>query len=323
MPLRVPAQAGTIPRMNQAHGGRIGWRDLPDTVRRGVQDILGGQVAEAVSQPGGFSPGTADRIRTADGRRAFVKAVSPAQNEHSPVLHRREGRITAALPPVPMVPRLLGVFDDGYWVALVLEDIAGCHPATPWAAGQIAVVARTLRALAAELTPCPVPDLPAAAESFANDFAGWRRICDDPPGTLDPWAAAHLELLCELADGGLAALAGDTVVHSDIRADNLLIQPDGTVAVVDWPWACRGPAWLDTLLLAANVRLHGGHDTDALLDAHTAADSAQLTAVIAGLAGYFTDAARLPPQPGLPTVRALQRDYARALLPWLRTRLAA
>ncbi|HEY2443605.1 MAG TPA: phosphotransferase, partial [Streptosporangiaceae bacterium] len=186
-----------------------------------------------------------------------------------------------------------------------------------------AVVVRALRALAAALTPCPVPDLPAAAESFANDFAGWRRIKVDPPGTLDPWAAARLELLCELADGGLAALVGDTVVHNDIRADNLLIRPDGTVVVVDWPWASRGPAWLDTLLLAANVRLHGGHDADALLDAHTTAGSAQLTAVIAGLAGYFTDVARRPPQPGMPTVRALQRDYARTLLPWLRTRLAA
>ena len=33
--------------------------------------------------------------------------------------------------------------------------------------------------------------------------------------------------------------AGTTLVHADIRADNLLLTDDG-VMVVDWPHACRG-----------------------------------------------------------------------------------
>ena len=85
--------------MIDATGQRIGWADLPEHVRVAVQDILGGPVVTATSQPGGFSPGTADRVVTASGRRAFVKAVSPAQNPESPGMHRQEARITAALPP--------------------------------------------------------------------------------------------------------------------------------------------------------------------------------------------------------------------------------
>ncbi|MGH3427861.1 MAG: hypothetical protein ACRDQZ_09895 [Mycobacteriales bacterium] len=81
--------------MTSASGVRIGWAELPHEVRSDVEVIVGGVVVEAVSQVGGFSPGTADRVRTADGRRAFVKAVSPAQNERSPELHRHEARTTS------------------------------------------------------------------------------------------------------------------------------------------------------------------------------------------------------------------------------------
>ncbi len=309
-----------------ASGVRIGWADLPPGVRVAVETIIGGTVVEAVSQSGGFSPGTADRVRTADGRRAFVKAVSPAQNERSVQMHRREARVSAELPACVPAPRLLGCYDDGDWVALVLQDVAGRHPATPWVAGELARVLATLRDLARSSTPVPLAGLPTAADTLADDLAGWRRVAADPPAGLDPWAARHLEELCALADRGLAALAGDTLVHSDIRADNLLLGADGRVTVVDWPSACRGPAWLDTLLLLVNVRLYGGHDTHALLAGQagaTAADPRDVLAVLAGLAGYFTDAGRQPPPPGIPTVRAFQRAHAAAVLSWLREERAA
>ncbi|SCL22863.1 hypothetical protein GA0074694_3482 [Micromonospora inyonensis] len=84
--------------MNATTNSRIGWTDLPAGVRVAVERIIGGEVVAAVSQPGGFSPGTADRVRTADGHRAFVKAVGSAQNDRSPDMHRQEPRNAAALP---------------------------------------------------------------------------------------------------------------------------------------------------------------------------------------------------------------------------------
>lgn len=175
--------------------------------------------------------------------------------------------------------------------------------------------------LAASLTPPPLPGLRTAADLLAGDFGGWHRITADPPADLHPWAARHLDELRARADRGLAALTGDTLVHADIRADNVLLSPDGTVTILDWPWACRGPAWLDTLLLLINVQLYGGHDTHTLLTRHaavTTADPQDLIAVLTGLAGYFTDAARQPPAKGLPTLRAFQRAHADTVLSWLR-----
>ncbi len=299
--------------MVTAAGVRIGWAQLPPRVRRAVEEILGGAVVDAVSQVGGFSPGSADRVRTAGGARAFVKAVSSAQNEYSPGMHRQEALISAALPVEAPTPRLLGSYDDGDWVALVLEDVAGRHPVTPWDTTELAHVRVALRDLATTLTPAPVA-VPATADLLAEDFAGWHRLRDDPHPGLDPWAREHLDELCALAERGLRALAGNTLAHTDIRADNLLIGPQGTVTVVDWPWASRGPAWLDTLQLLINVRLYGGHaDLDSI-----EAGQDDLVATLAGFGAYFTDIARRPPPPGLPTVRAFQQAQSDVVLAWLR-----
>ena len=295
-----------------ASGVRLEWVDLPASVRRAVDGIVGGKVVHAVSQAGGFSPGTADRVRTADGRRAFVKAVSAAQNEFSPGMHRREAVITAALPAAAPAPALLGVHDDGDWVALVLTDVDGRHP--DWADPADVAAARTALAdLARVLTPCPV-EVRTAREHLEPDFLGWHRLRDDPPARLDPWIAAHLDDLCRRAEHGLDALAGDTLAHTDVRADNLLISADGTVTVVDWPHGCRGPAWLDTLLLLVNIRLHGGHADLTMLDA----DPADAAAVLAGFGAFFADAARHPAPPGLPSLRAFQQAQADVVVSWLR-----
>ncbi|HET7517515.1 MAG TPA: aminoglycoside phosphotransferase family protein, partial [Actinomycetes bacterium] len=56
-----------------ATGERLDWADAPAWLRGEVEARLGGRVAEAVTQPAGFSPGIAARLRLDDGRRAFVK----------------------------------------------------------------------------------------------------------------------------------------------------------------------------------------------------------------------------------------------------------
>ncbi|MBL7260391.1 phosphotransferase [Paractinoplanes lichenicola] len=303
--------------MAQATGTRIGWRDLPTGVRQRIEGIVGGPVVAAVSQTGGFSPGTADRVVTADGRRAFVKAVTPALNERSAELAREEARISAALPEHAPTPRVLGSFDDGDWVVLVLEDVEGVPPRTPWVESEIDAAVAALAELADALTPAPLP-VPAVTDHLAEGFGGWRRLAADPPADLDPWAAAHLPALIAAAEHGLAALSdGDTLAHCDIRADNILVRPDGRLVIVDWPWAATAPPWLDRVLLALNIIVHGGDPERVIADL----DRRNVVGVMAGFAGFFRDISRLPPPPSLPSVRSFQRWQADELLPWLRRHL--
>jgi aminoglycoside phosphotransferase (APT) family kinase protein len=305
--------------MIQATGVRIGWLDVPPAVREAVEAILGAPVVSAVSQAGGFSPGTADRVVLADGRRAFVKAVGRGLNETSVTFHRKEALVAATLPAEVPAPALLGVHDDGDWIALAFDDVEGRHPRTPWVEAELAATFDALADLAAATTPAS-PLLPAVAELCGPDLAGWSRVAADPPADLDPWAAAHLPALCAAADRALTALAGDTLVHVDSRADNLLLRPDGSVVIVDWPHAGRGAPWVDRALLLVNVLLYGG-DPDPWIDRIPGVPKATVVDLLAGYAGYFVDAARLPSVPTLPTIRAFQRAQGDALLPWVAARL--
>lgn len=221
-----------------ATGVRHHWAGLPALVRSAVEDILGARVVEARSQSGGFSPGVAARVRLADGRRAFVKAVSAETNPSSPDLHRAEARHTAALPPGTPAPRLLGSYDDGTLVALVLQDIDGRQPRIPWEPAELDRVLAAVGELGTALTPAPF-DAPAAAVRKARMFTGWRTLpAEGDTSRLDPWAARNLGLLAELESGWEEPAAGDSLAHSDLRADNILLT-DERVVFVDWPHALR------------------------------------------------------------------------------------
>lgn len=295
-------------------------------MREKVASVLGSEVVAAANEPGGFSPGVAARCRLADGRRYFVKAVSADQNPDSPQMHRREARVASALPAGLPVPELVTAVDDGHWVVLVFEEVDGVPPRQPWTLEELGATFAALDALAALTTPCPVTGLASFAEMHADHFDGHRRLAGGDPmvGTVDPWTRRHLDLLAELEARHPAASAGGTLLHSDLRADNLLVRPDGSVVVVDWPHACVGAAWVDKALMLPSAALGGGPSpaqVEQALDPFAGADPEAVDAVLVAFAGYLTVRGAAPDPPGLPTVRAFQRAQAEVTRAWLRHRL--
>jgi aminoglycoside phosphotransferase (APT) family kinase protein len=310
-----------------ATGQRLDWADAPAWLRAAVEERFKARVVEAVTQATGFSPGLAARLRLADGRRAFVKAVGPEPNPDSPGFHRVEARVMAVLPRSAPAPRLLWSLDQGGWVALAFEDVDGVHPSLPWRAGELRRVLAMLSDMARVLTPAPA-GMPRIGDRLKDGFRGWRRLAaahaagSDDFASLDPWAARHLGRLADLEAGWAEATEGPTLLHSDLRADNLLLTPTRVVAV-DWPWACVGAAWVDLLLLLPSVTMQGGPDPDATFAAHPVADGADpeaVTAALAAWAGFLVEGSRQPPPPGLPTLRAFQLGQGLVALDWLRRR---
>ena len=51
--------------------------------------------------------------------------------------------------------------------------------------------------------------------------------------------------------------AGDTLVHTDLRDDNALIDDDGRAWFCDWNFPVVGADWLDSLLLLIGPRGDG------------------------------------------------------------------
>ncbi len=312
-----------------AEGVRPGWSAMPEAVLSALEGWLGGPVASAESQAGGFSPGIAARIRTAGGDRYFVKAVGPLPNRDSPGMHRREAQVLGAMPDGVAVPRLLWSYDDeeSGWVLLVSQDIEGRHPHMPWRIDDLDRVMDGLARIADALTPSPLPvaQVRSAKLAFARSINGWRQLAEGPPpdlDRLDPWSRRNLDRLVELESHAPDAVDGDTLLHLDVRADNILLVGN-EVWLFDWASACVGTSWVDAVGFAPSVAMQGGPPPEQVVARHPAArsaDAAAITAAVAAVAGYFTHRALQPPAPGLPTLREFQAAQGEVARDWTATR---
>lgn len=292
---------------------------MPQAILEWAEDLLGDEIIEAVSQPGGFSPGTADIVRTVGDKRAFIKAAGIELNELTPDIHRNEARISAALPPSTALPQMIASYDDGDWVALAFDVIDGEPPALPWTRADIHAALDACLVLRAIEAP---PGLRPFGEAVGGYRLSWRRLLDSPeplPVDLEPDAIATLTALAGRDPG----VEGDSLLHVDLRADNVLLRSDGSAVIVDWPWAATGAPWIDPLCLLFNVLLFdSGYPVEEELR-HPAFDGAMPEAIdslLAILCGFFLGQSVLPAQKGVESVRAFQRDQALAILGWLRSR---
>ncbi|OJU41721.1 MAG: hypothetical protein BGN97_08700 [Microbacterium sp. 69-10] len=301
---------------------RMLWSDLPDEVVREVERVLDAPVVEAVSQVEGFSPGSADRVVTATGRRAFVKTVHRDRNEGAYELHQREIQVMRLLPGTVSAPALLGSLVTDEWAVLVLADVEGRHPG---GAGDGSDVVAVLDAFATfpRLEGESLSALPSAADEFAEEQASWR-VIEAEGVELPAWAAANRGRLRTAAERVLEVVAGDHLQHYDGRADNVLMDAEGTAWIIDWPWASVGARWMDGLFYLLDVRLRGETvDVEQVLAQHPLFDGvppADVDSVLAAVTGRFFVKAQLPAPPGMPTLRDFQYREAIAGMEWLRQR---
>lgn len=312
--------------MPAAEGGRrITWDQTPTAVRHGIEAIAGGRVVGANGRTGGFSPGLASVLDLDNGKRVFAKAVGLERSTDAPRMYRDEIRVVSALPPSVPAPRFLGSYDEDGWVALVYEAVDGHQPAVPWLDDELERVLDALTDLATSLTPSPI-ELPSVAGS--EDFDGWKQLSADPQAVtkleeLAPWAARHLEELVGMEGEFLPIASGKTLVHGDLRADNILLTAE-RVVFVDWPFASMGAPYCDLMFMLPSIAMHGT-DPQAIVERHPLTRDVpehDIDVVLAALTGFFIPRSMQPPVPNLPTLREFQRAQGMAALDWMIRRRA-
>jgi hypothetical protein len=183
-----------------------------------------GDLGEVHRTARGFSSDLTAVVECEKGR-FFVKAMRnrPGGRRDSIV---REALINPYV--VPVSPALQWRAEDGEWIALGFEAVAGrssmFEPDSPDLPGIVSVLSRI-----GELT------VPQVAEEWAE--TRWNRFTDDA------------------ADAAL--FEGGALLHTDINPSNLMIG-DRTAWAVDWSWPTRGAAFIDPAILVLQL-VAAGH----------------------------------------------------------------
>ncbi len=237
--------------------------------------------------PLGESPAASYRIECADGRRFHLKLVLSGQREaeerirngfYLSLMRQLEERSVLAVPAIapPVGAGATGALHvplalDGPQreALLVLTGWIEAAPIEPMGLLPASVRAPLPHAIAALHGATKRLDLAgAAAEDFSIPFdAGLRealpRLDRDAPAELrrvvGPWRArieAELDALLRVRERACALDPPQVLCHTDLHGGNMLLDPQGTLWILDWEDARLAPAEQD---LAGATNSHVPH----------------------------------------------------------------
>jgi Ser/Thr protein kinase RdoA (MazF antagonist) len=215
-----------------------------------------------------------------------------------------------------------GEVDGEQWIAVAFEFVDGRPPRRPWRADQLRLVLDKLTDIAPLLTPAPPAlELEPIEEHLVGTADGrLARIASMQPNS--EWLATVSSLCAHAAAG---AIGGDSVVHMDLREDNVLIDTADNVWFVDWNWPVVGEAWVDLICLVLSAA-GDGLDAEALVANHPLSrdvDPHAIDALLAVLWTFWAVEAYEPVPHGSPHLRDHQRWYLEATRAWLTARLGS
>ena len=125
----------------------------------------------------------------------------------------------------------------------------------------------------AELTPASTPSRPWPTSSrplppgleldpITDELAAWPAFWDARERDPRPRRTARTRRRWRPASP--RSLGGDTLVHTDVRDDNVLLATDGRALFCDWNWPSVGADWLDSLFMLIGPR-GDGLDVEAVI----------------------------------------------------------
>ena len=240
-------------------------------------------------------------MRFESGKSAFVKH---ATDEQTTSWLKSERAVYRAVQG-DFLPDLLG-WDGGDFPILILEDLSHAGTVPPWTEDAIERVFALLEVLARTKLPNSFRSL----TDYPEPFDGWHQIARAPApflrlGLVSPrWLDAALPAL--LKAEAAADLSGDSLVHTDLRSDNIFFHRNLTM-LIDWNWACRGNPKFDLVSWLPSLHTEGGPKPWEFT-----VDEPNLIAL---QAGYLAHRVATPPHDN-ESIRRLQEKQLRSALPW-------
>lgn len=274
----------------------------PD-LRSRIERLVGARVESCRRVVGGgYTPALRLVCGTSGGNSFFVKAGTTKLTRE---FLRREIRVYQTLSG-DFMPRLVAAEDDGAEPVLVIEDLSQNHWPPPWDARHVELALAQVEAMHATKAP-----LETFAEAHGHKCENWSAVAADPApflslGLADArWLDAALPTL--LRHEELCATEGESLIHFDLRSDNICLTP-GRAVFVDWNLACRSNPRLDLGFWLPSLAYESGIPPEKILP-----DAPE---VAAWVSGFFAARAGLEVIPDAPRVRWVQLRQLETALPW-------
>ena len=228
--------------------------ELQERVERGC-----GKQAASWGSPG-FGLSAAHRlcVRFSDGSAAFVKAATDRVTE----TQLRTEHLVLSTVRGKHLPSVLAWLDDHAhaFPVLITEDLSSAywparHTGVTWRAGQFAALFDAIR----EVTATPAPE--ALDKLHSRVRKTWSEIAADPEPFLrlglcsERWYQRAIDAL-RFAEEQVAT-EGETLLHGDVRSDNVCFR-GSCVVFVDWAEAMRGNPEYDLACTLPTLHLEGG-----------------------------------------------------------------
>lgn len=200
---------------------RDSWDELPRTVRTHVETVVG-PVIHTAPVTAGENSSLATVLHTSDTT-YFVKGL---RRDHPRIrAHNKEAIINPYV--TTLAPRLLWRIDIADWRLLGFEHINGRK---------------------ADYSPLS-PDLNRLADAIHHTST--------IPAPEFPFVTLPERLRGYATSNELHHLNGDTLLHTDLNQNNLLITPERTY-LLDWAMATTGPAWCEPAFAILRL-MQAGH----------------------------------------------------------------
>lgn len=235
---------------------RLLWIDVPIVVRSWVEDQIG-TVVKIIPADGGYTPGFAGCLVAENGETFFVKIGENTSSYALGDAYAQEIKISDLLPlgswrPVTMYCTWL----DG-WFVLIRKYVEAQQPSRPWSLEQVTLVCDSFVGIAEELSASALK-LPTFQESFSKELNLWDIVLSEERyETLLPGLKLRGTQAQKLAQKAIANIEPETVVHGDLRDDNMLITTSNEVVIIDWNWAFLGEKWMDLATLFISMYMDG------------------------------------------------------------------
>ncbi len=269
-----------------------------------VEYLTGSEPVSWRPAKGGYSVAERWVAKLQNGSSVFIKA---ATDEDTKSWLKAEDKVYENIKG-DFMPQFIG-YDEASSI-LALEDLSKETWTYEWSAERVQAVLHMLEKVAATKTPDDFPLL----ELQAPKFNGWREIAAVPENRAgflklglasSEWLDKALPILVQAEMA--AKFEGDSLVHVDVRSDNICFRGKKPM-LVDWNWACRGNAKLDVVGWFPSLHVEGGPAPwDVTLDEPE---------LITALAGFWAIRAPRPSHKQGTAIRELQLKQLRSALPW-------